>query len=132
MKISFIRSLAVFLVLLVSVAYIQAPPWPVPDKAAKTPNPVKADATSISSGKALWNQHCASCHGKTGMGDGSKAAQLKTPLNDFSTATVQGQSDGSLFYKISEGKGDMPGYKKKIPDADEIWDLVNYIRKLKK
>jgi mono/diheme cytochrome c family protein len=133
MTIHFIRSLAVFGVLIMGMSFIQTQqPWTVPDKDAKTPNPIKSDAASISAGKALWGQHCASCHGKTGMGDGSKAAQLKTPLSDFSTPVVQGQSDGSLFYKIAEGKGDMPSYKKKIPDADEIWDLVNYIRKLKK
>jgi mono/diheme cytochrome c family protein len=132
MKVKFMRSLAVCMVLVFSMAYIQTKPWPVPDKAAKTPNPIKADAASISAGKTLWGQHCASCHGKTGMGDGSKAAQLKTPLRDFTTADVQGESDGTMFYKISEGRGDMPSYKKKIPDADEIWDLVNYIRKLKK
>ncbi len=53
-------------------------PWPVPDAAAKKANPVKSSPESISSGKALWNQHCSSCHGKTGLGDGTKAAQLKT------------------------------------------------------
>lgn len=119
------------LLLMASFTSIQQP-WPVPDKAAKTPNPLKGDKASLADGKSLWNQHCASCHGKMGKGDGSKAAQLKTPLNDFSTAVVQGQTDGALYYKISEGKDEMPTYKKKIPDADEIWSLVNYIRTFKK
>lgn len=119
------------LLLTASFSYIQQP-WPVPDKAAKTPNPLKGDKESVASGKSLWNQHCSSCHGKMGKGDGSKAAQLKTPLVDFATPVVQGQTDGTLFYKISEGKDEMPTYKKKIPDADEIWGLVNYIRTFKK
>jgi len=110
----------------------QPKPWPVPDKAAKTPNPVKSSAESISAGKALWSQHCSSCHGKTGLGDGTKAAQLKTQPNDLTLASAQSQSDGSMFYKISEGRDDMPSFKKKIPDADDIWDLVNYMRTLKK
>lgn len=119
------------LLLTASFSYIQQP-WPVPDKAAKTPNPLKGDKESVANGKSLWNQHCSSCHGKMGKGDGSKSAQLKTPLVDFATPVVQGQSDGTLFYKISEGKDEMPTYKKKIPDADEIWGLVNYIRTFKK
>jgi mono/diheme cytochrome c family protein len=110
----------------------QPKPWPVPDKAAKTPNPVKSSAESISAGKALWSQHCSSCHGKTGLGDGTKAAQLKTQPNDLTVASSQSQSDGSIFYKISEGRDDMPSFKKKIPDANDVWDLVNYMRTLKK
>jgi len=110
----------------------QSKPWPVPDKNAKMANPVKADKESISAGKALWNLHCASCHGKTGLGDGSKAAQLKTQPQDLTTKAMQAQSDGSLFYKISEGREDMPSFKKKIPDADDIWNVVNYMRTLKK
>lgn len=50
-------------------------PWPVPDKFQKMVSPVKADAASLKEGKELWTKHCASCHGKSGLGDGSKAAQ---------------------------------------------------------
>jgi mono/diheme cytochrome c family protein len=110
----------------------QPKPWPVPDNAAKTPNPVKSSGESIAAGKALWVQHCSSCHGKTGLGDGSKAAQLKTQPEDLSTAAMQSQSDGSLFYKVSEGRTDMPSFKKKLPEAEDIWDLVIYMRTLKK
>lgn len=110
----------------------QPKPWPVPEKAAKTPNPVKSSPESIKAGKDLWSQHCSSCHGKTGLGDGSKAAQLKTQPNDLTVASAQSQSDGSLFYKVSEGREDMPSFKKKIPDAEDIWDLVIYMRTLKK
>lgn len=110
----------------------QPKPWIAPDKEAKTPNPVKANAESISAGKSLWATNCQSCHGKQGLGDGTKAAQLKTIPGDFSKATTQAQSDGSLFYKISEGRVDMPSFKKKIPEAEDIWDIVVYVRTLKK
>ena len=107
-------------------------PWPVPDADKNKANPVKSDASSISDGKALWNLHCKSCHGTKGMGDGSKAAQLKTEPGDFSKAETQGQTDGSLFYKTSKGREDMPGFKKKIPENDDIWSLVNFMRTFKK
>lgn len=109
-----------------------AKPWPVPDNFKKMKNAVAADATSISDGKTLWNTHCKSCHGTKGLGDGSKAAQLKTDPGDFSKAVVQAQTDGELFYKVSEGRDDMPAFKKKLPDADDRWSLVNYIKTLKK
>ncbi|MDR0794079.1 MAG: cytochrome c [Chitinophagaceae bacterium] len=110
----------------------QTKPWNIPDKAAKTPNAVKTSAASIAAGKTLWTQHCASCHGKTGLGDGNKAAQLKTTPPDFTKSEFQSQSDGTLFYQVQEGRDDMPSFKKKIPDADDAWNLVNFMRSLKK
>jgi len=107
-------------------------PWAVPDNFKNMKSAVASNAESISAGKALWALHCSSCHGKTGLGDGSKAAQLKTQPPDFTTSEVQGQTDGSLFYKTSEGRDDMPSFKKKIADQDDIWNLVVYIRTLKK
>jgi mono/diheme cytochrome c family protein len=132
MKVLFICLVAGIFILTVGFTFNHQPkPWPVPDAAAKKANPVKSSPESISSGKALWNQHCSSCHGKMGKGDGTKAAQLKTQPEDLSSATIQGQSDGALFYKTSEGRGDMPSFKKKLPDPTEIWDLVNYMRTFK-
>jgi mono/diheme cytochrome c family protein len=116
----------------ISFRMAQEEPWPVPDKYLKMANPVKADATSIADGKQLWLQHCTSCHGKAGKGDGPKAAQLKSLPHDLSKADIQSQPDGSFFYKTSEGRKDMPSFKKKIPDQDDIWSIVNYIRTLKK
>lgn len=107
-------------------------PWPVPDNYKNMKNPVKADATSLATGKEIWGQHCKSCHGTKGLGDGPKAAQLKTEPGNFSRADVQDQTDGALFYKTSEGRDDMPSFKKKIPDAEERWSVVNYMRSFKK
>jgi mono/diheme cytochrome c family protein len=106
-------------------------PWPVPDAAKNKANPVKSDAASIAEGKALYNQHCKSCHGTKGKGDGPKAAQLDTESGDFSVAAFQAQTDGALFYKTSEGRKDMPSYKKKIPEANDMWAVVNYLRTFK-
>ena len=110
----------------------QKKPWVVPDNFKNTKNPIKSDATSIADGKALYSTHCKSCHGAKGLGDGTKAAQLKTEPGDFSKADFQSQTDGALFYKLSEGRDDMPNFKKKLPEADERWSLVNYLRTLKK
>ena len=107
-------------------------PWPVPDNFKTMKNPVASNAESISDGKTLYGTHCKSCHGAKGLGDGTKAATLKTEPGDFSKADFQAQPDGALFYKTSEGREDMPSFKKKIPDAEERWSIVNYLRTLKK
>jgi mono/diheme cytochrome c family protein len=115
-----------------SVLDFQKKPWPVPDAAKNKKNPVVANPQSIADGKALWGTHCKSCHGTKGLGDGPKSQQLKTEPGDFSKSDVQGQTDGSLFYKTLQGRDDMPGFKSKIPDQDDIWSLVNYVRTLNK
>lgn len=110
----------------------QVKPWSVPEAGKKVKSAVPTSPASIAEGKTLWNTHCKSCHGAKGLGDGSKAAQLKTEPGDFSKATFQSQTDGTIFYKLSEGREDMPSFKKKLPDAEERWALVNFIRTLKK
>jgi mono/diheme cytochrome c family protein len=127
-----VLSFIVIFIITASFTLIQNKPWAVPADKAKAANTVKTSAASISEGKALWSTHCASCHGKTGLGDGAKATTLNTAPPDFSKAAFQGQTDGSIFYKTSEGRGDMPSFKKKITDADDMWNLVNYMRSLKK
>jgi len=128
---SFIFSIVFLSFIMLSFKSFQNKPWPVPEKYDKMTNPVKADASSLKDAKALWVKHCQSCHGKTGMGDGTKAAQLDTEVDDLTSDEAQKQSDGALFYKTLEGRDDMPSFKKKIPEEEDIWSLVNYMRSLK-
>ena len=129
-----IAFIAGFFILSITAGFspFQQKPWPVPDNFKSMKNPVASNAESIAEGKALYSTHCKSCHGTKGLGDGSKAAQLKTEAGDFSKASFQAQTDGALFYKTTEGRDDMPNFKKKIPDANERWSVVNYMRTFKK
>ncbi len=123
----------ILLALLADISgYSQKKPWPVPDASKTKKNPVASTAESIAAGKALWTTHCKSCHGTKGLGDGPKASQLNTEPGDFSAAGFQSQTDGSLFYKTSEGRDDMPAFKKKISAPEDIWRLVVYMRTLGK
>jgi len=103
--------------------------WDVPAKYVNMKNPV-AKGTDMAMGKSLYTKHCQSCHGKEGYGDGPKAAEQKGDLGDFSTADFQKQSDGALFYKTTTGRNDMPEYVKKMPDDEDRWLIVNYLRTL--
>ncbi len=104
--------------------------WKVPDKYEKMKNPTDAKA-DMDIGKSLYNKHCKSCHGKEGYGDGTKADEVEGDLGDFSSAEFQAQSDGALFYKTTFGWEDMPEYTKKMPDDEDRWLVVNYMRTLK-
>lgn len=134
---SILKSLIVLLGIPVFMAFspsgtmlVEQEPWPVPEKYQNLKNPVDANKASISVGSSLYSTHCKSCHGKEGLGDGSKAAQLDTPCGDFTSEEFGKQTDGALFYKIKIGRKDMPGFEKKIPDDEDIWHIVNYIRTL--
>jgi mono/diheme cytochrome c family protein len=123
--------LVVFALCLMSLYSYQQKPWVIDAKYKTMKNPVKSDAASIAAGQALWNKNCASCHGKTGLGDGVKARTLDTPSGDFSKTPYQSMPDGEIFGKTKLGREDMPKYDGKLTDED-IWNIVNFTRTLKK
>ncbi len=106
-------------------------PWEVPAREKNMKNPEAANAESVKVGRMLYNKNCASCHGKTGLGNGTKARGLDTFPGDFSGDYYQSQTDGDHFYKTKAGRNEMPKYDGKIDDED-IWHMVNYMRTLKK
>lgn len=105
-------------------------PWPAPKEAVDKKNPVKSDETSISQGKDLYAQHCKSCHGAKGKGDGTKAEKLDISCGDFTSADTKQATDGELFWKTTEGRKPMPSYKEKLSDK-ERWAVINFLRSLK-
>lgn len=106
-------------------------PWDIPAKYKAMKNPVAGKADLLPVGKALWAKHCKSCHGNTGLGDGPKAASLKTFPGNFKDATFQAQSDGVIYYQAIIGRDEMPNFEGKIPEDEDRWALVNFIRTLK-
>jgi len=109
----------------------QPKPWVVPADYKTKKNPVAVSDASKKTGLALYTKNCASCHGKTGLGDGVKARSLKDFPGDFSKPAFQSQSDGELFYKTKFGRAEMPKYDGKLSD-DDIWNTVVYMRTFKK
>ena len=103
--------------------------WIVPEKYVSMTNPTDPDVDK-SIGKSLYSKQCKSCHGKEGYGDGNKADEVEGDLGDFSSEDFQAQTDGELFYKTTIGRDDMPEYTKKMPDDEDRWLIVNYLRTL--
>jgi len=109
----------------------QSGEWVVPDADKNVKNPTDAsDEENQEIGEELYMKHCKSCHGKEGLGDGPKAGEMDGDMGDFSDGDFQAQTDGSLFYKITKGRDDMPNFDKKIADEEDRWLVVNYIRTL--
>jgi len=120
---------AVFIIGLVAFTTPNADDWEVPAKYKSMENKYAGDdADGI--GEDLYKQHCRSCHGKEGYGDGTKAAELETEMRDFTSEDVQAQSDGALYYKSIIGRDEMPNFEKKIRGEEDRWMLINYLRSL--
>lgn len=130
-----LKYLVVFIaVLLVSstiTAQSKGSKWEPPKVANDVKNPLASDATSLKEGKTMYTTYCTPCHGDKGKGDGVAAASLSVKPADHSSAVVQNQTDGAIFWEMSEGHNPMPSYKKAFTDRQR-WQLVNYIRTLAK
>lgn len=120
------------LIILMSLSNIpfQDDPWPVPSKYTNMSNPYADDKDSDQIGKELYMVHCKSCHGNKGLGDGTKATTLDTPVPDMTSDEFKSQTDGQIYYKSYIGKDDMPSFENKIKDEEDRWLLVNYLKKL--
>jgi len=109
-----------------------------PDSIYKLINPLKPTPENLKKGKIFYQVRakpmpCKHCHGVKGDGLGPMARGFDPPPRDFTCAkTVQGVSDGQLFWIIKNGS---PGTGmlafKKMSDK-KIWQIVLYIRQLAK
>ncbi|MEI6817123.1 MAG: cytochrome c [Bacteroidota bacterium] len=109
----------------------QAKPWVAPSWTDTIKNPLTGNVPSIAEGKKLYSQYCSVCHGDKGKGDGIAAAGLTPKPANHTSAEIQKQSDGAIFWKTTTGRPPMAGYEKTFT-ATQRWQLVNYIRTLKK
>jgi mono/diheme cytochrome c family protein len=92
------------LLLIVIVTVLVAPASPHADAAAQTG---AADMKTRAAGRALYVDHCASCHGASGLGDGPAAASLRTTPSDL---TRHAQKNGGVFpseqlRRVIDGRG---------------------------
>ncbi|HEX6030835.1 MAG TPA: CopD family protein, partial [Tepidiformaceae bacterium] len=101
----------------------------VPGAALK--NPIFPDQTSVTIGRQLFNENCASCHGPRGIPP--QGLNLNPYPLDL-TVHVPQHPDGQLFLFIHDG---LPGTAMrawsegdgKLTD-EQIWHLVNFLRTL--
>lgn len=101
--------------------------WVAPERAAHRPNIVPTTTDAVKHGHELFVRECEQCHGKAGHGDGPQAKDLSPRPADLASERVQSQTDGALFWKITEGRGMMP----RAPfNESEKWAVIDYLRTL--
>jgi mono/diheme cytochrome c family protein len=115
----------------VAMAQKAGGPWTIPAKYKSMKSTVKAGDASIATvGKDLFLKNCKSCHGAKGLGDGAKAATLKTLVPSFADAKFKAAAPGDVYYQSFVGRDEMPNFEKKITDEADRWALVAYIKSL--
>lgn len=109
----------------------QTKPWVVPASASGIKSPLAVSDATLKDAKTLYTNYCSPCHGDKGKGDGIAAAALSVKPADYTSDLVLKETDGNLFYKMSEGRLPMPQFKTTLTE-NQRWELVAYIRTLNK
>ena len=128
LKISILTILSILLV--ASIPVWQSGEWKAPKEADALKNPYKNNNEAIKAGKKIYATMCVICHGEKGKGDGVAGAALNPKPTNLTTAAFHAQSDGAIFWKITEGRAPMASYKTTLSE-EKRWQLVNYLRTLK-
>ena len=110
-------------ILLFAGQIVFAQEWGVPDDKLSIENPSEYNLNNVKKGKTLYIQNCKSCHGDAGKNNG---LPLVPHPPDVASETMQANTQGGLFHKITTGKGGMPQFETVISE-DERWKVVNYI-----
>ena len=105
--------------------------WKAPASADKLKNPFKDDPDAWKKVEDVYKINCNICHGKGGEGDGLGGIALKPRPANLIAEDVLKQTDGAIYWKITNGKPPMASYKEVLTE-EERWLLVNFIRNLAK
>jgi mono/diheme cytochrome c family protein len=113
-----------------STIYSQTPNdnWVAPKEADNLVN-LLAGLQPTPASKLLFQSNCMPCHGEGGKGDGPVGASLTPRPYNLTIRKVENETDGALFWRITNGHLSMPTFKNTLT-AMERWQLVNYIRTL--
>lgn len=101
--------------------------WIAPDSANKVINPFETNDENNTQGQTIYKKLCRSCHGRLGDGQGVEAEDLESVTTNFINPSFLEQTDGSMFWKISEGRDEMESFKEKL-DEKQLWLVTLYIK----
>jgi len=88
-------------------------------------------AASIVRGGDLYRQHCLSCHGAGGRGDGPAATSITPRPADLTGRRIADHTAGDLFWWVTHGVSGTPKHTfGNRLSSEQRWDIVNFVRTL--
>lgn len=127
------RTLGVFLLMLLLTACQEQPPVYPP---RTLPEVFIGSAEAVTSGRVLFAEKCASCHGHPGEGRSERAAFFHPPAPAFTEHRYRDLAADYLYWRIEKGKNSepfrsqgsvMPAWGPHL-DETQIWELVVYLK----
>lgn len=104
--------------------------WQAPAEFANMKSPLKVTPDIIKRGKYLYTNRCAICHGDEGKGNGGFNKPEYKQSTNLTSTVVQANSDGELFYKVTNFRDRHPASRMLYSD-EERWMIVAFLRTLK-
>jgi len=104
---------------------------PRPYTAARDPSP--DTPAKLRRGAAVFDRHCAACHGVSGQGSGPDAfALVPAPADlEWLARTPKNTSEPYMYWSIAEGGqsfgSEMPAFKQTLSEKDR-WSVIAHIR----
>jgi cbb3-type cytochrome oxidase subunit 1/cbb3-type cytochrome oxidase cytochrome c subunit/cytochrome c5 len=88
-------------------------------------------AQQLARGQTVYTQHCASCHGPTGGGDGFAANHLPVPIapTNFRSQRIAYEAGLRVVRNGIEGTS-MAAWTQRLTDDQDIEAVVHYVRSL--
>jgi len=120
--------LGFFLTILMIAPLVFAHGWKSPKSDSQIENPIPVTAQALAAGQQVYGLFCADCHGMNAQGGSKTAIGIQKNPPDLKKRLAS-HSDGDFFWKIQQGRGDMPGFKQDLEDR-EIWQVIQYLRNL--
>lgn len=109
--------------------------WILEEDADTKTNPLTADAATLATGKAIYNDKCAKCHGPAGVGDGPDSEpEAREDMDLTNPKRAARNPDGVVYYKVLNGRRrpyKMQSFKGELTEQ-EIWSVVTYAQSLRK
>jgi mono/diheme cytochrome c family protein len=96
----------------------------------KTSPPPPLTVDLLMRGREVFHISCVPCHGEAGYGDGMVVQRGYPQPPSYHTKRLRAVSDRHIFRVITEGLGKMPPYADQVPDPQDRWALVGYVRAL--
>jgi mono/diheme cytochrome c family protein len=121
------RTLLPALLLIACTQLVLGQDWLVPEADAAIANPSPYTLENVKAGKELYMVNCKSCHGDPGKNN--PLALVPLPV-DIASERMHMNSQGEMFYKISNGRGVMSAFKSVLSE-DERWKVINFIMNYK-